>query len=87
MEITASVFMGSMVVFDCGQKRLRFVQFQDDPAKHDDGFANPATSMAAGIIVNPVDIDTTHQVESTSRSIPMRCFQPCCLVRIDGLLW
>jgi hypothetical protein len=27
--------MGSMVVFDCGQKRLRFVHFEDDPAKHD----------------------------------------------------
>ena len=24
-----------MVVFDCGQKRLRFVHFRDDPAKHD----------------------------------------------------
>jgi len=35
-----------MVVFDCGQKRLRFVHFQDDPAKHDGRFANPATSMA-----------------------------------------
>jgi len=22
-----------MVIFDCGQKRLRFVHFQDDPAK------------------------------------------------------
>jgi hypothetical protein len=35
MQITASVFMGSMVDFDCGQKRLRFVHFRDDPAKHD----------------------------------------------------
>jgi hypothetical protein len=24
-----------MVVFDCGQKRLRFVHFRDDPAKYD----------------------------------------------------
>jgi hypothetical protein len=27
--------MVPMVVFDCGQKRLRFVHFRDDPAKHD----------------------------------------------------
>src|ERR1700724_1417407 len=35
MQITARVFMVPMVVFDCGQKRLRFVHFRDDPAKHD----------------------------------------------------
>jgi hypothetical protein len=47
MQITASVFMASLVVFDCGQKRLRFVHFRDDPAKHDGLFANSATSMAS----------------------------------------
>jgi hypothetical protein len=41
--------MGSMVVFDCGQKRLRFVHFHDDPAKHDGRFADFATSMTRTI--------------------------------------
>jgi hypothetical protein len=39
--------MASIVDFDCGQKRLRFVHFQDDPAKHDGRFADSATSVAS----------------------------------------
>jgi hypothetical protein len=38
-----------MVVFDCGQKRLRFVHFLDDPAKHDGRLANSATPVAIRI--------------------------------------
>src|SRR5690349_9046615 len=29
IDMTASVFMGSMVGFECGQKRLRLAHFQD----------------------------------------------------------
>jgi hypothetical protein len=38
--------MVPMVVFDCGQKRLRFVHFQDDPAKHNGSPGHSATSVA-----------------------------------------
>jgi hypothetical protein len=49
--------MVPMVVLDCGQKRLRFVHFRDDPAKYDGRLAISATSMAgadsAGINCEP----------------------------------
>jgi hypothetical protein len=41
--------MVPMVVFECGRKRLRFVHFRDDPAKHDGRFANSAASVAIRI--------------------------------------
>jgi hypothetical protein len=44
IEITAKIFMATIVDPDCGQKRLRLVQFQDGPGKHHDrigGFPDP----------------------------------------------
>jgi hypothetical protein len=49
-EITANVFMATIVVFECGQKRLRLAHFQDDPMElvGSDGYRPAPAGMPEG---------------------------------------